>query len=458
MPELHERQSNSGRSDSGIAEYKGEGNLEENGSRICTGSGDQKTQWDYVCTVTKTLKIFYYYLIEMTSTFTNVFSQEDLVYLQQLPEVLRAKNDLLNTNVVYFTVQITDSIREAMQHVGLDLSNVQSVPMRWIKGDTAPHVDVGATAFDKTFLVYLNNNAGSLIIDRAEYPIRENAGYVFNEGLNHKTIHTGLEPRLLLGPMNERGCTVGAQYVYYYNSEMDASGQINVITTSDSYTVQNVNGITSWIIASNSTGTTTGTVTAGTILNSDVPNSRYNLYPLSGPGPVPCFLAGTRILTPMGYKRIEEIESGEQILTSDRRAVKANVYSFSTETTTENAPYCIPAGTLGNHSPSRDLHLTGNHAIKDSNGVWQIPKYLAQKNPEIQQHSVGTIVTYYHLECPNYMKDNLIAEGVTAESLNTKGKVIWKRTNAGYVRMNPAKNPKNSILNPLLRSLRTPSS
>lgn len=321
------------------------------------------------------------------SEFTNVFSQEDLVYLQQLPEVLRAKNDLLNTNIVYFTVQITDSIREAMKNVGLDLSNVQSVPMRWIKGDTAPHVDVGATAFDKTYLVYLNNSEGSLVIDHAEYPIRENAGYVFNEGLNHKTIHTGSEPRLLLGPMNERGCSVGGP-----------------------------------------------------------------------PGPVPCFLPGTRILTPMGYKRIEEIESGEQILTSDGRAVKANVYNFSTETTTENAPYCIPAGTLGNHCPSRDLHLTGNHAIQDQKGVWQIPKYLAQRNPKIQQHSVGTIVTYYHLECPNYMKDNLIAEGVTAESLNTKGKVIWQKTTTGYVRMNPAENPKHRIISPLLRNLRTPSS
>ena len=374
--------------------------------------------------------------------FTNVFSQEDLVYLQQLPEVLRAKSDLINRNVVYFSVQVTDSIREAMRHVGLDLSQVQSVPMRWIKGDTAPHVDVGATAFDKTFLVYLNNSAGSLVIDSAEYPIRENAGYVFHEGLNHQTIHTGSEPRLLLGPMNEHGCRVGGPLygIHYYNSQADASGQINEIAAGpyNNYVVGNIDtgsigGITQWVIAPNSTGGTTGNVANGATLFGNL--EYYYLYP----GSIPCFLAGTRILTPTGYKRIEEIESGEQILTSDGRAVKANVYNFSTGATTETAPYCIPAGTLGNHRPSRDLHLTGNHAIKDQKGVWQIPKYLAQKNPKIQQHSIGKIVTYYHLECPNYMKDNLIVEGVTAESLNTKEKVIWKRTNTGYVRTMPTK-------------------
>ena len=238
----------------------------------------------------------------------------------------------------------------------------------------------------------------------------------------------------------------------YYNNQADALEQINVIFLSLSYVVYVVGGITSWTIADNSTGTSRGTFQFGTQLNHD---GMYNLYPSppSPPSPVPCFLPGTRILTSTGYKRIEEIESGERILTSDGRAVQANVYKFSTKTTTETAPYCIPTGTLGNHSPSRDLHLTGNHAIKDSNGVWQIPKYLAKKNTEITQHSIGTIITYYHVECPNYMKDNLIAEGVTAESLNTTKKVLWKRTEAGYVRTIP----NYRILHPLLRSLRAPT-
>jgi hypothetical protein len=142
---------------------------------------------------------------------------------------------------------------------------------------------------------------------------------------------------------------------------------------------------------------------------------------------LPRFLKGTRILTPSGYKRIEDIHSGEHILTSDKRSVKANVYTYQLRVNSETAPYKIPAGVLGHYLPSRDLHISGNHAIQDGYGIWHIPKHLAQKNMKIQQHSLGESVTYSHIECPNSVKYNLIVEGVTVESLKIKEKV-WKVT------------------------------
>jgi hypothetical protein len=157
------------------------------------------------------------------------------------------------------------------------------------------------------------------------------------------------------------------------------------------------------------------------------------LFPI--PSNLPCFLQGTRILTPAGYKRVEEIESGDLVLTSDGRSVKASIYRFTIDySTKETAPYCIQAGALGDYLPSRDLHISGNHAIQDAKRSWQIPKYLAKKNTQIQQHSLGSSVIYYHVECPNYMRDNIVAEGVTAESFNQKKKVVWKRTETGYGR------------------------
>ena len=151
---------------------------------------------------------------------------------------------------------------------------------------------------------------------------------------------------------------------------------------------------------------------------------------------LPCFLKGTRILTPAGYKRIEDIESGDRVITSDGRSVAANIYTFTIGSATEEtAPYCIPANTLGDYLPSRDLHISGNHAVQDANGNWQIPRFLAQKNTQIKQHSLGSRVIYYHVECPRYLTDNLVAEGVTAESLNyKKEKVVWKKTDSGYTR------------------------
>ena len=152
------------------------------------------------------------------------------------------------------------------------------------------------------------------------------------------------------------------------------------------------------------------------------------------PGPLPCFLQGTHILTPAGYKKVEEIESGEYVLTSDNRKVKASLYRFTISTTEETAPYTIQAGALGG-IPSRDLHISGNHAVQDSTGAWQIPKFLAKKNPRITQHALGKIVTYYHVECEHYFKDNLVAEGVVAESYNhSKQSVVWKKSARGYVR------------------------
>ena len=162
--------------------------------------------------------------------------------------------------------------------------------------------------------------------------------------------------------------------------------------------------------------------------------STRQLYP--DPNPLPCFVSGTRILTPAGYKKVEEIETGDYVVTADRRNVNVSMYRFTVASTTEEtAPYTIYAGALGNYLPSRDLHISGNHAIQDSTGAWQIPKFLANKNPRVTQHALGNIVTYYHIECENYFKDNLVAEGVVAESYNhSKQSVVWKKSARGYVR------------------------
>jgi len=148
----------------------------------------------------------------MATSYTNILSAEDINYLNQLPEVLEAKSELDNTTSgkIYFSVNLTESIRNVLtSRFGLDLSGISTIPMRWIKGDTAPHVDVGASKFDHTYLVYLNSSPGELVVDGTMYPILENTGYVFNEGLSHTTHNTGLEPRLMIGPMSEQAFAVG---------------------------------------------------------------------------------------------------------------------------------------------------------------------------------------------------------------------------------------------------------
>ena len=97
------------------------------------------------------------------------------------------------------------------------MENISEIPMRWIIGDTLAHIDTGSRTFEKTYLIYLNDSEGELIIDNTTFPIIKNSAYIFNEGLSHSTKNTGTTPRLLLGPMNEFTESVGMTIGYYTN-------------------------------------------------------------------------------------------------------------------------------------------------------------------------------------------------------------------------------------------------
>lgn len=143
--------------------------------------------------------------------FLNILSNEEIDYILNLPQVINAKNETNNRNNVYFTIPLTTEIKSKIyQELGLNLNNIENIPMRWIKGNMHPHVDVGISDFNDTYLIYLTESSGDLVIDNQLYPINKNYAYVFNEGLSHQTINTGNDPRLLIGPMNENGLSVGA--------------------------------------------------------------------------------------------------------------------------------------------------------------------------------------------------------------------------------------------------------
>jgi hypothetical protein len=144
----------------------------------------------------------------------NVLSEEDINYILSLQEVLQAKKsiDSKTSGSVYFSVNLTSSIKKTIfDNFGLSLD---TVPMRWIKGDTMPHIDTSSKQFEKTHLVYLTDSQGEFLLENKSYPIIKNSAFVFDEGLCHETVDTGLEPRLLLGPMSEEGLAVGAIGIY----------------------------------------------------------------------------------------------------------------------------------------------------------------------------------------------------------------------------------------------------
>jgi hypothetical protein len=319
----------------------------------------------------------------MATVSSNVFSQEDLQYINQLPEVLAAKAKITDTSskMVYFSIHVTDTIRTALQNrFGLDLSSVTEIPMRWIQGDTAPHIDSGASTFENTYLVYLNTSAGDFVIDETEYPITENTGFVFSEGVSHKTQGTGSIPRLLVGPMNEFAQPVGSAIAYFsnYNNAITKNSLVAIalggsLVLGTDIQVGSIGSYTSWRVAAVSDPGSS--IPSGVYANgydlSQIANLSYYVYPA-----VPCFLEGTQVLCKVDvpqvdfediYLPIEKLSPGTLVKTSRdgyKQVVllgKGVLQNPGNTDRIENRLYkCSPVNypTL-----TSDLYITGGHSI-----------------------------------------------------------------------------------------------
>jgi len=261
------------------------------------------------------------------------------------------------------------------------LNENSNIPMRWIKGDTAPHFDVGASDFNTTYLLYLNDSPGELVIDNQSYPIEANTGFSFHEGVSHKTQHTENIPRLLVGPMNELIEPVGNPIaITYYLSQSDAENNSNPIgSSSSSYIVGNdlpsEVPFTSWRIASNSNGLSSQTLVYqnGNELD-DLKNigglASYYLYPS-----LPCFLEGTTMLCQIEgvekYVPIEKIKKDMLVKTSlngFKPVVligKGTIHNPETNERIENRLY--KCSTNKYPELKEDLYITGCHSILESN-------------------------------------------------------------------------------------------
>ena len=122
------------------------------------------------------------------------------------PVVQLNKQKLLTTNNVNFSIQRSE-LKTKLKELSINVSD--TIPMRWIKGDTPSHIDKGKSRFNRTHLIYVTDSIGNLIIDGESYPICAGDAHVFNEGVEHSTINTGNTERLMIGPMSETGFVVG---------------------------------------------------------------------------------------------------------------------------------------------------------------------------------------------------------------------------------------------------------
>jgi hypothetical protein len=219
-----------------------------------------------------------------------ILSSDEITDILNNPIVQINKEKLSTLQKVDFSIQLSDVIKNKLEiGLGINLMHIHSFPMRWIKGDTAAHIDRGEKHFHNTYLVYLTDSIGNLIIHRTSYPITAGDAHIFNEGLEHYTINNEDSERLMIGPMSEMGLRVGETgTIYYFDNETDATTRMNAIHSSyyntENYTLKTVNGISSWIILTNNYGTNPtsngGPYNSGTTLNA---TGTYYLYPYVAP-------------------------------------------------------------------------------------------------------------------------------------------------------------------------------
>lgn len=131
---------------------------------------------------------------------------------------------------------------------------------------------------------------------------------------------------------------------------------------------------------------------------------------------IPCFVEGTRILTPTGYRPVETLSRGDKVITADGRIVSVRLYrTYVKKTTPETAPYRIPPGLF--IGQRKELLLSPMHAFQIARDLWEIPRYAATRYPQIRQVRIGEAVTYYHVELPDFFRDHLVINnGVITES------------------------------------------
>jgi hypothetical protein len=139
---------------------------------------------------------------------------------------------------------------------------------------------------------------------------------------------------------------------------------------------------------------------------------------------VKCFLAGAPILTPSGYRAVEMLRTGDQVKTAAGHVVPIKVFTSTVLATEDTAPYFIPAKACGDF-PVADMQLSPRHMFTIGRGRWLKPCVAAALYPSIKQYALGEIITYYHLECPDYFRDNLVYNGTVVESFGN-GKGLFK--------------------------------
>lgn len=183
------------------------------------------------------------------------------------------------------------------------------------------------------------------------------------------------------------------------------------------------NGQTSTQIGSN------GTDDTASLSSKDGVNFVEDPNPSPG---APCFTSGTLILTDRGQIAVQDIRSGDRVMTTGgnsevvRLVLSRSLRQSDLLKTPELRPVCITAGALGHGLPRRDLMVSRQHRILVRSDIAQrmfdtrdvlVSAIRLADLPGVYVNCDATQVTYHHLVFDRHVV--LFAEGAPSESLFT---------------------------------------
>jgi hypothetical protein len=149
------------------------------------------------------------------------------------------------------------------------------------------------------------------------------------------------------------------------------------------------------------------------------PSANTIVFTFSSPSDgINCLAHGTQVLTPSGYKFVQDIKEGNLLTTYDGRTTTVNNVCSRT-IISNNELYLIKKDGFGLNTPSEDLYLSNWHAVF-YNGVFHHPCHWNNEN--VIKVDQPAIVKFYHFEVDNYFTDFIIANNMVVETNNINPK------------------------------------
>jgi hypothetical protein len=151
--------------------------------------------------------------------------------------------------------------------------------------------------------------------------------------------------------------------------------------------------------------------------------------PGGGPGPVPggspyaaCFLRGTRLLTPDGERKVEDLRIGDLVTTLSGEAkpitwIGRRVYRRSTDSGCPESilPVRVARGALGPDAPHCDLFISQAHALWVDGVFIKAIDLVNGSSITLQSAAELSEIEYLHVKLARH--DVIFAQGAPSETL-----------------------------------------